>query len=799
MAITATSLTSGGDNVSKTSYSTASITPSANKLILLWIASYSSNAPSSITGNGLTWVLVDSRLAAYGVALYRAMGASPTTGAITINYASSPTRLTWGVAEFSGVDTSGTNGSGAIVQSASNESHNTGALTVTLAAFGSASNATFGCFGSGSGMTEGSGFTAVNSGSTGGGGGDEVRSFGEFRSDNDTTVDITGSASYWEGGVAIEIKAAATSTSRTISISMKFTTSTKRLGIYKRVRSFAIQTVSSVKRNLTRFRQALSGGVQTDTVKRYGLYKKTLSSVGRVGDTLKRLVAFGRKCILSVRSTLSVARSRILPKTISSSMGSVSAVSRVASYLRNITTKIVSIFSLTSLGTMPRNASLVLGNAFQANRISYFVRRINSSVSGSYVVKRLRYLLRNLRLYLPTLAGDGKLLNEDGTGLLTESGDYIVIDTIYGLKRSVNYLRSILTIRSMVFILMGIVNRVRAIAYGIQTSMTPSRVVFFVRSMRQNILPALNVSRIGSYIRNIHLIDTLSFYIDRSRRVGVNMAFSIYTEILVSRSIFFIRLAELSGSISLIPSRIGSYIRSVSTKIQQRFAVFAFITYRRFVENTIEFYSTVSRSIAYKRAVQIIGFIEFSVSRVLNLLRSVTSIIRPFSVVSRVEAFLRAANTILKNAFQASRIQEFVRNAAFSITASDFVVRIASLLRNIGLSIQSSVVAAIPAMRKIFVYISNASIVSRGISYIRSAANTVSSSYLVRRIGNYLRTASSSIISGFAVVRTIIPYVTEVALGVVKTAFSSISGFLSKSGSMDKHETQTTPKDIYKL
>ena len=42
--------------------------------------------------------------------------------------------------EFDGMDTSGTNGSGAIVQSATNKVTSANALTVTLSAFGSSNN-----------------------------------------------------------------------------------------------------------------------------------------------------------------------------------------------------------------------------------------------------------------------------------------------------------------------------------------------------------------------------------------------------------------------------------------------------------------------------------------------------------------------------------------------------------------------------------------------------------------------------------------------------------------------------------
>jgi hypothetical protein len=171
---------------------------------------------TSVTGNGLTWVEV----AKVGVALnsgsnynaqlslYRAMGASPSAGAITINVGFNCVSCAWSLIEFSGIDTSGTNGSGAIVQSVTNTASTVTSITGTLSAFSSAGNATYGAFGaSDSGgvprtFTAGTGYTEIHdTGST------FSAVFTEFRSDNDTTVDATASASTNIGVIAVEIKA----------------------------------------------------------------------------------------------------------------------------------------------------------------------------------------------------------------------------------------------------------------------------------------------------------------------------------------------------------------------------------------------------------------------------------------------------------------------------------------------------------------------------------------------------------------------------------------------------------------
>lgn len=146
MAISKTNLTSGSDSTDKTAgqtYTTASITPSANKLILCaWMLADDGATPTvgcTLSGNGLTWDLITSANTATtefrgSVYLFRAMGASPSTGAIAATVDGTCQSAGWSVFELDGVDTSGTNGSGAIVQSAKGESVSNGTTaTATLA------------------------------------------------------------------------------------------------------------------------------------------------------------------------------------------------------------------------------------------------------------------------------------------------------------------------------------------------------------------------------------------------------------------------------------------------------------------------------------------------------------------------------------------------------------------------------------------------------------------------------------------------------------------------------------------
>lgn len=146
MAITHANLTRGNSDTDASSYTTASVTPGADRLILLSVASEVSsgnvNEPT-ISGNGLTWVLVRSTReigsSTQQVHLFRAIGGSPSSGAITIDFGGqTQLRCSWSVDEFDGVLTTG-GGADAIAQSvlASGSGVN---MSATLASFAASSH-----------------------------------------------------------------------------------------------------------------------------------------------------------------------------------------------------------------------------------------------------------------------------------------------------------------------------------------------------------------------------------------------------------------------------------------------------------------------------------------------------------------------------------------------------------------------------------------------------------------------------------------------------------------------------------
>jgi len=220
MTVEQSLLTSNFSNTDATSYNTASHTPTGNRLVLAAVLNSKAVDVTlpTMAGNGITWVQLatvtfgtiaspDHRLT-----LFHGMVASPSAGVTTIDFAAAEqTACVWIISEFSGIDTSGTNGSGAVVQSATNNGDgvtNADGLTVTLAAFGSAANATFGAFAlrSTGSIAEGTGFTEIAE-ATPTSPTQDLQT--EWRVDNDTSVNAFPSATRDMGGIAIEIKAAA--------------------------------------------------------------------------------------------------------------------------------------------------------------------------------------------------------------------------------------------------------------------------------------------------------------------------------------------------------------------------------------------------------------------------------------------------------------------------------------------------------------------------------------------------------------------------------------------------------------
>ena len=109
--------------VSGTSITFSSWTPAANELLLVAVALRDETIAPSVAGNGLTWVSVanvDNVQNQCGINLFRALGASPSAGAITITLTGNSNPASAVAFRLSGVNTGGANGSGAVENVATN-------------------------------------------------------------------------------------------------------------------------------------------------------------------------------------------------------------------------------------------------------------------------------------------------------------------------------------------------------------------------------------------------------------------------------------------------------------------------------------------------------------------------------------------------------------------------------------------------------------------------------------------------------------------------------------------------------
>jgi hypothetical protein len=216
MAITGTHIETDISDANASLYTTGTRSPTANRLQLLATIVADTNpvlAPT-VTGCGLTWVQVahvefDTAGTRRAITLFRALGGAPTTGALTITPTEAVSGCGWTWTEYDGIDTGGTNGSAAVVQSVTNSGSGT-ALSATLAAFGSASNGAAVVMASDadSVFTAGTGWSVL--GQDVSASASPTQSIGtEWRADNDTSPDSTMSPTGLWGMIAVELKVAA--------------------------------------------------------------------------------------------------------------------------------------------------------------------------------------------------------------------------------------------------------------------------------------------------------------------------------------------------------------------------------------------------------------------------------------------------------------------------------------------------------------------------------------------------------------------------------------------------------------
>lgn len=207
-AISATVLASAGDSGNLDAYTTTSVAPAANKLLLVFGLSSGTNPTPvpTVTGLGLTWTMQHSNQGAKTQWCAYAVtgGSAPTPGSLTITHGAAQTGLAYSILEVTNADLSAP-----IVQSNHERMTSTAtSATVTLSALADATyNAVIGGFFTSSGevMTPDAGYTELS----------EVTHSAPLAAlatiikvPGTTTPGITYTTASISGGVAVEVNAA---------------------------------------------------------------------------------------------------------------------------------------------------------------------------------------------------------------------------------------------------------------------------------------------------------------------------------------------------------------------------------------------------------------------------------------------------------------------------------------------------------------------------------------------------------------------------------------------------------------
>ncbi len=221
-AIAVAQIAQSASTTTANSRATTAFTPVANRLYLMWVAQTFGSTPTTPTvacANGLTMVQVNT-IAFDTIAapttrftLFRGMKSSGlSNGTCTMSFGQNATYNGYVIVEFDGVDTSGTDGSGAVAQdvSGSANSASAGGLSIALGAI-AADSTTAGAFSnsinSTTSLAAGAGYTA-GTGVANSGPNTSVRA--EWNTAGSTTVNMTQSATSNIGGIAVEVRAPVT-------------------------------------------------------------------------------------------------------------------------------------------------------------------------------------------------------------------------------------------------------------------------------------------------------------------------------------------------------------------------------------------------------------------------------------------------------------------------------------------------------------------------------------------------------------------------------------------------------------
>lgn len=214
-----------------TGTTSASISPAANTLVEIEVLTqaFSGNLAPTVTaaGNGMAGGYTEVANVLNGASgtistrttRFRGMSASPSSGSVVFSTSGSSLKnLIYSIKSVPGTDTSGTNGSGAYVQTVTNSTDGSGApntLTLTLAAYADAvNNAGSVAFANdqGDAATPDTGYTEVSDTQIAG----EIGLQAQYKTPGTTSIVSTAYTAFANiGGIASELKAATSGTTDT--------------------------------------------------------------------------------------------------------------------------------------------------------------------------------------------------------------------------------------------------------------------------------------------------------------------------------------------------------------------------------------------------------------------------------------------------------------------------------------------------------------------------------------------------------------------------------------------------------
>jgi len=250
-------------------------TPQANELVLVMVAMRGQSIVPSLSGNGLTFVEITRKDDVQGVGrviVFRAMGASPSSGQITVTVTGNTKPVAAIAMRVSGTDTSGTNGSGAIEATATAEvgSVDNDDLKVDITTLTNGARAIAVSYARLADITLPSGEVAIDINYSAGSGGDNVRASAWYE-DTPTAGTITlgadndlSSAREW-AVIAIGVKpASAGGYEEELSLTITSATSVSDLQGYREALAVTAQHADSLA-DRQHYREALAI-TQTATV-----------------------------------------------------------------------------------------------------------------------------------------------------------------------------------------------------------------------------------------------------------------------------------------------------------------------------------------------------------------------------------------------------------------------------------------------------------------------------------------------------------------------------------------------------